>query len=520
MRIQRKPFLGRKAFAVLLLQASLACRAYAQLGSSGSSSQGATVNQLPLSGRTATASQGGSVSVTQSPVPGVTTTVNTINPTVQVQGNYGGSVSGTPFAGKLSLQEAIQRGLRYNLGAVNLALATRQTQGQNQSVRSALLPNINGSLSETVQQVDLAASGIRIRTPIPGFTFPTIVGPFNFFDLRARLSQSVVDLTAWNNYRSSSETVRANQLSLADARDLVVLAVAGSYLQVIAAAARVDSARAQLDTATALFDQTAQQRKVGLVAQVDVDRSEVQMLTQKQRLVSQQNELAKQKINLARITGLPPTDQYEISDAAPFSASPGLTIEEALQQAKAQRSDLKAAEAQIRAAERTVSAAHAERYPSLAINGDYGVIGINPAQSHGTFAVTGTLRLPLWQGGRVEGDIVQANAARAQRRAEADDLQRQIEADVRNAFLDLQAAASQVEVAERNVQVTKETLELTKQKFQAGVTDNVEVVQAQSSLASADLDYINSVFAHNLAKLSLGRATGTLSTTLPQTGHF
>jgi outer membrane protein TolC len=517
MNIPRKSFLCRKAFAVLLLQGGLALSAYAQPGSATSSSQGATANQLPLSGRS---SQGGSVSVIQAPVPGVTTTVNTINPSVQVQGNFSGGVSGPTFGGKLSLQEAIQRGLQYNLGAVGLGLAVRQAQGQNRSVRSALLPNINGSLLETVEQVDLAASGVRIRSPFPGVNIPSIVGPFNFFDLRARLSQSVLDMAAWNNYRSSSEIVRANQFSFRDARDLVVLAVAGSYLQVIAAGARVDSARAQLETATALYDQASQQRKVGVVAQVDVDRSEVQMLTQKQRLVSLQNDLAKQKINLARITGLPPTDQYEISDVAPFSGAPSLTVEQALQQGLLQRSDLKAAEAQIRAAERTVSAARAERLPSLALNGDYGVIGTNPAQSHGTFSVTGTLRLPIWQGGRVEGDIDQANAAAAQRRAEADDLQRQIEADVRNAFLDLQAAASQVEVSQRNVEVTKETLELTRQKFAAGVTDNVEVVQAQSSLASADLDYINSVFAHNLAKLSLARATGSLAETLPRTGHF
>jgi len=519
MTIPRKYFLGRcvRAFALLFLQAGLALSVYAQPGSATSSSQGATANQLPLSGRT---SQGGSVSVTEAPVPGVTTTVNTINPNVQVQGNFSGSVTGPTFSGKLSLHEAIQRGLSYNLGAVGLGLAVRQANGQNRAVRSALLPNINGSLLETVEQVDLAAAGVRFRSPIPGLKFPTIVGPFNFFDLRARLSQSVVDMAAWNNYRSSSEIVRANQLSLSDARDLVVLAVAGSYLQVIAAAARVDSARAQLDTATALYDQTSQQRKVGLVAQVDVDRSEVQMLTQKQRLVSLQNDLSKQKINLARVTGLPPTDQYEISDVAPFSASPALSIEDALHQAILQRSDLKAAEAQIRAAEHTVSAARAERLPSLSLNGDYGVIGTNPAQSHGTFSVTGTLHVPLWPGGRIGGDIEQANAAAAERRAESDDLQRQIEAEVRNAFLDLQAAASQVEVAQRNVEVNKETLQLTRQKFAAGVSDNVEVVQAQSSLASADLDYINSVFAHNLAKLSLARATGILADTLPRTGHF
>src|SRR5262249_18613502 len=328
MRIPRKWFFRRKALAVLFLPIGLALSMHAQIGSAtaASSSQGATANQLPLSGRS---SQGGSVSVTQAPVPGVTTTVNTINPNVQLQGNFSGSVTGTAFSGKLSLQEALQRGLQYNLGAVGLGLAVRQANGQNRAVRSALLPNINGSLLETVEQVDLAAAGVRIRSPFPGFSTSSIVGPFNFFDLRARLTQSVLDMAAWNNYRSSSEIVRANQLSLRDARDLVVLAVAGSYLQVIAAGARVDSARAQLDTATALYDQTSQQRKVGLVAQVDVDRSEVQMLTQKQRLVSLQNELAKQKINLARITGLPPTDQYDISDVAPFSGAPALTVEQA-----------------------------------------------------------------------------------------------------------------------------------------------------------------------------------------------
>lgn len=441
-------------------------------------------------------------------MPGTTTSVNTLNPSIQVQGPFTGSVSGPSFSGKLSLQDAIQRGLHYNLGAVNLSHAAQQAHGQSRVARSALMPNLNGSLSETVEQLDLQANGVRIKSPFPGVAIPSIVGPFNFFDLRARLSQSVVDLTAWNNYRSSSDLVRANQLSVRDARDLVVLAVGGAYLQVIAAGARVLSARAQLDTATALYNQTSQQRQAGLLAQVDVDRSEVQMLTQKQRLVTLQNDLAKQKINLARLTGLPPTDQYEISDDIPYSPTLAITFPDAMQQALAQRSDLKAAEAQIRAADHTLSAARAERLPSLALASDYGVIGTNPAQSHGTFSVSGTLRVPLWQGGRTEGDIEQANAALGQRRAELDDLQREIEADVRNAYLDLEAAGSQVEVAQRNVQVNKETLDLTRQRFDAGVTDNVEVVQAQASLAAADLDYINSVFAHNVAKLSLARATG------------
>jgi outer membrane protein TolC len=506
---------ARSSILILIIVFLAAC-ASAQLGASGSSSQGATANSLPLSGKPG---QSGSVTATQSSVPGTTTSVNTLNPVVQVQGAYAGSTRSTaamPFSGKLSLTEAIQRGLRYNLGAVGLAQAVHQSHGQSRVVRSALLPSVNGTLTETVEQLNLRANGVRINIPIPGAGVPSIVGPFNFFDLRARLSQTVFDGAALNNYRSASELVKASEFSVQDARDLVVLAVGGAYLQVIAARARVASAQAQFETADALYKQTQQQRQVGIVAQVDVDRSEVQLLTRKQRLVSLQNDLAKQKINLARMTGLPPTDQYDVAGEVPFAPAPALAFEDALHQAFEHRSDLKAAEAQIRAASRTVAAARAERLPTASINGDYGVIGTNPAQSHGTFSLTGTVRIPLWQGGRAEGDMEQAKAALAEREAEIDDLKSQIEGEVRNAYLDLQAASSQVEVSERNTQVAKETLELTKQRFQAGVSDNVEVVQAQETLAAADLDYINSVFAHNLAKLSLARATGNAAENLSQ----
>src|SRR5260221_4938374 len=500
----------------LLFILFLATGAVAQPGATGSSQTGATANQLPLSGKTG---QTGSVTTTQSPVPGTTTSINTVNPVVQVQGPFAGSTRSTasmPFSGKLSLSEAIQRGLQYNLGAVGQSHAARFAHGQSRVARSTLLPNVNGSLGETVEQVNLRANGVRINIPIPGAGIPSIVGPFNFFDLRARLSQTLFDSAAMNNYRSATELVRASEFSVRDARDLVVLAVGGAYLQVIAARARVQSARAQIETADALYQQTLQQRHVGLVAQVDVDRSEVQFLTQKQRLFSLQNDLAKQKINLARMTGLPPTDQYDVAGEIPFAPAPALTFEDALHQAFKQRSDLKAAEAQIRAARRTVSAARAQRLPSASLNGDYGVIGTNPAQSHGTFTLSGTVRIPLWQGGRAEGDAEQANAALAQRQAEIEDLKSQIEAEVRNAYLDFQTSSSHVAVVQRNTQVTTESVELTKQRFQAGVTNNVELVQAQESLAAADLDYINSLFAHNLAKLSLARAIGNAAEGLPQ----
>jgi len=479
-----------------------------------SQSQGTQATQLPLSGR---ATQSGSVTATQSSTPGVASTVNTLNPTVQVQGAYSGSTSGfsnAPFSGKLSLRDAIRRGLEYNLGAVGLAQAVRQAHGQTRVARSELLPNLTGDLAETVQQTSLAASGFKFK--IPGFTLPAIVGPYNYIDLRARLSQTVVDLTAWKNYKSANENWYADQLSAQDSRDLVVLAVGGAYLSVIADKARVQSALAQLDTANALYQQASQQRAVGIVAQVDVDRSQVQALTQQQRVTSLQNDLAKQKINLARMTGLPPNDQYELSDDIPFSDAPPIIVEEVMRQAFEQRSDLKAAAAQVRAADLARSSARSERLPSLAVNADYGVIGTNPSQSHGTFSVTGTLRFPIWEGGRTGGDIELADASLTQRRAELEDLKLQVEGEIRKVYLDLEAATSEVEVAQKNARVAKETLDLTRQRVEAGVADSVELVQSQEALAGAELDYINSVFAHNVAKLGLARAMGRAAENLPK----
>ena len=489
--------------------------AYGQGMSQPAQSSAARAAQLPLSGRPG---QGGSVNTVQTPLPGVTSSVNTLNTNIQIQGPFQGSVrdEAKPFTGKLSLREAIERGLAYNLGTVGLTNAMRQARGQARVARSSLLPNLNGSLREVVQQTNLRAMGVRINAPLPGFGIPSIVGPFNYFDLRATLTQTVMDLSALHNYRSAQELIKANEAAMRDAQDLVAFAVSGAYLQVIAAQARIRSAEAQLETAQALFKQTQDRRAVGLSAQVDVNRSQVALQTQRQRLTTLQNDLAKQKINLARLVGLPLNSAYELTEEIPYSAGPNLTLEQALKEAFENRSDLESATAQVRAAERTKSAARAERLPSLSFSADYGAIGTNPAQSHGTFAVMGSLSIPIWQGGRAEGSIQQADAALGQRRAELEDTRGRIEADVRSAFLDLETTRSQIEVANNNKNVARETLNLTRQRFEAGIADSVELVQAQEAVVSADLDYVTNVFAHNLAKAALARAVGKAKDDLGQ----
>ena len=503
-----------KPFGIILVFL-LACGASAFAQAPAPAPPPASANILPASGRNL---QGGSVGATEQPVPGTTTSVNTLNPTVNISGPYTGSMRSTtaiPFSGKLSMNEALQRALTYNLGSVGLTQTVRQNSAQVKSALSALLPNLNSSLSETVEQVNLAAFGLKFSSPFPGVRIPTVEGPFNFFALQASLSQTVANMTSLNNYRAAKATARANQYSLEDARDLITLAVGGSYLQVLAAQARLESAQANLNTANAVFHQSTEQHQNGVLGRLNVDQSQLQTLAQQQQIITLRNDLAKQKINLARLTGLDPNADYQLTDNFPFSPAPVQSLNDAVVKAEQQRSDLKAAQSQVDAASKSLAAARAERLPSASVSGYYEAIGVNPAQSHGAFSVVGTINMPIWQGGKTEADIAQAQAVLAQRKAELEDTRGQIEANVREAYLDLDASAGQVDVARQNLKVAQETLEMARARMEAGVINTVEVVQAQQTVSSAQLDMTNSVFAHNLAKLTLARAMGHASDQLP-----
>ena len=463
---------------------------------------------LPLSGRTGVP---GAVVTVQNPVPGGVQSVNTITSTVDVQGAYEGSVPaagrpGAPLA--LSLAEAVRRGLEYNLGTVGYQNAVHQAFAQRRQALSELLPNISSYALLTEQQVDLAAFGFHFQSPIPGFSIPTVVGPFHYFDVRAVLSQNVWNQTARRNYEASQQTVKATKYSAQDARDLVVLAVTGGYLSIIAASASIDSARAQVASAQALYQQAVDRHNAGVAARIDVTRSQVELQTQQQRLISQETDYAKRKIQLTRVIGLPAGQEFSLSDSLPYAPLTDITLDQALARAYSTRADLKAAQAQVQAAELAKRAAQAQRYPYVTLDGDYGVIGTSPVSSHGTFAVSGSVHLPIWLGGRTRGEIEEADAVLQQRRSEYEDLRGRVDADVRQAFLDLTSAASQVGVSQSNRELAQETLSQSRDRFAAGVADTVEVVQAQEQVAGAEQDYISSLYAHNLAKASLARAMG------------
>jgi outer membrane protein TolC len=353
----------------------------------------------------------------------------------------------------------------------------------------------------------LAALGFRVTIPIPGFSFPTVVGPFNYLDARANFTETA-SLTGLRNWRSSRELTRAADLSIKDSREIVTLAVANAYLQLISSAARVETVRVQIVAAQAVYQQAVDRNKSGLNARIDVNRSLVELQTQRQRLTSFINDFEKQKIALARMIGLPLAQVFTLADTIPYRELPVGNLDEMIGRAMRDRADVQASAAQVKAAEITRKASVAEYYPVLELSGDYGALGINPSQSHGTFIVSGGVRFPIFRFGRIRADIDQANAALSQRRAEYEDVRRRAEQEVRSAVLDITTASQQVTVADSNRTLAGETLVQARDRFRAGVADTIEVVQAQESVASAEQDYINALYQFNVAQVSLARSEG------------
>ncbi len=416
-----------------------------------------------------------------------------------------GPASSTPLA--LTLDDAIQRGLKLNLGLLESDVASRTARAGRILALSALLPQVTGTVSENEQQLNLKTLGFNIP-PNPVFNIPEIVGPFSFTEAQANVSAKILDWSAHRNLRSAKASEQAAELSVEDARDLVTQAVASGYLLVIADASRVESIQAQVATDDALYRKAADQHDAGVAAGIDVLRAEVQLKTEQQQLLAARNQLEKDKLALGRVIGLPPGQIFSIASATPFAPLTDVTQEEAIRLALSQRADYQSAAKQVQAAQDSLGAARAEWYPTVDLNGYYGATGPTLASSHGVFAIAGALNFNVFNGGRIRSDVEKARAALKQRTDELADLGAQVEVEVRNAFLDLQSAADQVAVARDNLNLSGQTLDQARDRFTAGVTDNIEVVQAQGTVAAANDNLIAALYAHNLAKVSLARALG------------
>lgn len=425
------------------------------------------------------------------------------------QESYKGSVVTGKSTGTvldLSLDEAIQRGLRQNLGVILQGSAVQAANGQRLEQLQQLLPTISGGASIQVEQANLAAFGFKFNGLKP------IVGPFQVIDFRAYLSQTLFNLNSLESYIASRHNFNAQKLTAEDARDLVVLTVGNAYLVCVADSARIAAVQAELKTSKLTLDQAVAGHDAGTNPRLDVLRAQVDYQTEQQTLISTTNQLAKDKIALARAIGLPLDQPYSLSDTTPYKALDAIDPETAFAAAMKARKDLQASQEQVLSAEASKKAVKADMLPVATLTGDYGDIGTTVGHSHGTFTVTGQVTQPILQIDKNKGEQMAADASLEQAKARLADQAQQVNADIRSNILDIQSAAKLVEASKSNVDLATEALSESQQRFHAGVADNLPVSQAQSQLEQANDQYISALYQHNIAKLSLARALGVAQT--------
>lgn len=421
----------------------------------------------------------------------------------------------TPEVRRLTLRDAIEMALRYNLGAIESDEATRIAKGQRVQALSALLPQFSFSATYNRAQVTAASLGFS-STPI--LPVPPVIGPFQYSTIAAS-GQTVFGVELLRRFHAAQTAEQAAQLSHDDILDLVTLAVGNGYLLIIDAASRIDASDAEVRNAQALYDQAVDALAAGTSPKIDVTRTGVQLHTEQFNLTVARNNFAIAKLNLARVIGLPLGQAYELVDRLPYADLEPQSVDAALQAAMDARSDYRAAQRAVDTAQFQLGATRAQRYPTAAVSADTGWQGVTLASSMNIFSVQAGVTVPLFTSGRIDSEVTQAQAALQQRQAERDNLRGQIEYDVRTALLNLQAAKEQVSVATDNLALANENLARSQERFAAGVTDSVEVVQAQQSLSSANDQYISGTYSHNLAKLQLARALGVARTSYDQYLH-
>jgi outer membrane protein TolC len=408
----------------------------------------------------------------------------------------------------LSLRAAIDRGLRYNLGIIESSQASADVRADRLRALAALLPQLSATASQGYDNISFKGIGLRLP-PIPGLpALPATTGGFGYQDARVTLAQSVYNAELRNQYGARKSDERASALSVQDSRDVVVFAVGTAYLQVVASTARVETAKAQLASAGELDEQTANRVKNEVSPEIDSIRAQVERQSAGQRLTNATNQLAKDKLTLARIIGLAVDQEFEITDSLPYRPVVGITGESATQEALRSRSDLRSAF--------NLRAQKAQRLPEISVIANYGGGGTNIGNFNQVYALSANISVPIYTGGRIQADIDQAQADLARRQAEYEDLKGRVAYDVRVAWLDLTASDSSVKVAEQNKALADRALAQSQDRYTNGVTNYLEVVQAQEALATAHENYIQSVFSYQVSLIALARAEGIAETKLAE----
>jgi len=414
-----------------------------------------------------------------------------------------------PAPQNLSLADAIQIALKNNLGTRLADARVDQAESTRERAQAPLLPEVSGHIYANDQTVNLRALGLNFS--FPGFTFPTVVGPFTNYDFRFYASQMLVDRQASHALKATEDQKQSAALDFEDSRSQVVRQTAALFLAAQSAAAEVESAESQVETSQALEKLARDQHDQGLATGVDVLRAQVQLERDQQSLLVNRNEYEIALISLARYIGIRPGTPITLAEPLAFHRIEIPDPDQSLDAALRARADYRSLDAQRQAIAEQEKASHARYYPTLQVSGNYGALGRELYQLPGTGVIQATLSVTLYDRDR-NGERKQLDSELRQLDDQIADLSRGIEQELRTAVLDLQSAADQVRVTEQGLQLAQTELSLATDRFRNGLTDNIEVITAQSSLAEAQEEHIEALARHADARMALARAMGANET--------
>jgi outer membrane protein TolC len=408
---------------------------------------------------------------------------------------------------QLTLKGAIAIALEQSPALRRARSWVQQSEGARDQVRAGRLPQLSVGAFEAVRTVNLRAQGIEIPQ-IPGISIPSRVGPFSQFDVRAYLSQEVLNLPLRYRHSAGKQRVDATESQSRNARELVVLEVVLAYAEALSSQAGEGTLRSQLSLARQLSTITTDRFQQGIASSLDVKRTQQQVNNLQQSLFETENSLTAAKLRLANLLNAKITADYELSDIAAFYDVRAFSESEALAQALGSRPDYQAAQSQIRAAELELRSARSERYPILSFAADYGQSGRQPFRNLNTFRIQGNLSMPVFEGGRISAAVQEAEGKLEEAQAYFDEVRAQVETEVLTALAAVESARRQVEVASETTRLAQDEVDLSTTRFTSGVSDNSEVVNAQDRLARAEENRIRALYHLNLARANLHRATG------------
>ena len=418
----------------------------------------------------------------------------------------------TPKTLNLTLKNAVEIGLAAD-GNVRVMLALQaidQAEARTRQARAAFFPTIDGAVSERNQTTNLRTFGFNFPT-VPGFSIPTYVGPFSVFDARVSAQQSVLDFSILRRYRAAQANLAVARLDSGSTRNQVSDQIARAYLACLRADAALESARSNVDLSDALVKLSNSQKNAGTGTGIEVTRSLVQLSNDRTRLTIAQNERTRAALQLMKTIGLDMEVELQFSDKLSPTPVDAGALEVSVDKAKKERAELKTQRQKEAAAHLTYGAVQAERLPTIGASGDYGSSGQEINNSRVTRSVGVSLKIPLFDGGRRAGRTSESFSQYEQERTRTRDLERQVELEVRLAYDSLNSARTEVETATEGVTLAESELAQARRRYEAGVTNSIEVTDAQTRLARARDTRVNALYDYNLARLDLATATGSIT---------